>query len=230
MGAWPTPAAAIVALRNILYDGPQDKLAAQKKVFGTVDGVNTIFKTFEYRRLTDFTLAQFPLGVFLNGAQIDSSEIDQDDTGSGTFIIDISAFPAGLPQSRTSITASYYYQWFVDAELDQFLQDASNWLGQGSTYINLPGGLGPVALRFAAQEAYEALASKYSVRIAQTYQLEDAPSEDILKSIQAFKEMSEGFLAKAETMRNDFYTRQGQSLAPNFNFQLGRVWDPTPRR
>jgi hypothetical protein len=197
-----------------------------KKILGVVDGINTIFKTFEYRRVTNFTTATFPLGLYLNGTAIPLGNIIQDDLESGTFQLQAPS----LPSNTSKLTGTYYYKWFDDSELDQFLQNASSWLGYGTSYVNLDDGLNAAALRFAAQEAYEKAAAKYSTRASQVFQLEDAPTEDIMKSIEAFKEMSEGFLEKAETMRDDFYKRQGQPLAPLFGFALGRVTDPTPRR
>lgn len=223
--AWPDAATAQLALRNILFDGPYDKRANQKKVLGAVDGVNSTFTTFEYRRTVGFDVATGVTAVFKNNVNI-NAYVASDDTASGIFTLSAS----GIPSNRDVLTATYYYQWFTDAELDVFLQNASSWLGLGTTYINIPDGLNVACLRFAAQEAYELAASKYSTRISEVFQLQDAPSEDILKSVDAFRSMADGFLAKAETMRDDYYKRQGQSLAPNFAFSLGQVTDPTPRR
>lgn len=223
---WIDGPTAISALRTLLWDNPNDKLASGKKVLGIVDGVNLTFKTFEYRRNTNFQSPTTPLGVAINGVLVDPALVLADDVSTGIFSLDASI----APTNRNSLTATYYYQWFMDSELDNFLQNASSWLGFGKEYWNIQDGLTAALLRFAGQEAYEMAAMKYSIRMSETYQLEDAPSEEILKAIEAFKSMANEFLAKAETMRNDFYTRQGQSLAPNFAFQLGKVIDPTPRR
>lgn len=223
---WLDQPTAILALRNLIHDGPTDKRAINKKVLGVMDGVNQIFTTFENRRLTDFKVPSFPLGVYVDGLPIAGASVLQDDLESGVFQLDTSV----LPGNRQALTASYYYQWFTDSDLSQFLEDACEWLGFGRSYQNVTDGLNAALLRFAAQESYEKAAMRYSTRMSEVYQLEDAPSEDILKSIEAFKEMAEGFMDKATTMRDDYYTRQGQSLAPNFGFALGRVVDPTPRR
>lgn len=223
---WVDSATAVTSLRSLLFDGAADKMASNKKVFGVQDGTNITFKTFEYRRVTDFTTATFPLGVFKDGIAIATNKVTVDDTATGTFKLDITV----TPSTRVALTASYYYQWFTDTDLITFLTNASTWLGLGPLYYNLPDGLNAAALRYAAQEAYEMAAMKYSTRAAEVFQLEDAPSEDILKSIAAFQSMADNFMDKASKMRDDYYTRQGQSLAPNFGFQLGKVWDPTPRR
>lgn len=223
---WADTATAILALRNLIHDGPTDKRAVNKKVLGVQDGVNTIFTTFEGRRVGDFQHPGFPLGVYVNGAVVPGNKVTADDPLSGVFQLDTSV----LPGNRQPLTATYYYQWFLDTELGQFLTDASKWLGLGPTYINVPDGLVPACLRFAAQEAYEKAAMRYSTRMSEVFQLEDAPKEEILKSIEAFKEMAKDFMSKAETMRDDFYERQGQAKAPNFGFALGGVVDPVPRR
>lgn len=226
--AWSSTANAILALRSLLHDGPTDKIAYQKKVIGQIDGTNTIFKTFEIRRVTNFTVTNtFPLGVYKNGVLVASANVAQDDPASGTFQLTSAPSQTG----RDVIDATYYYQWFLDSDLDGFLQNASTWLGfAGPTYNTVPDGLNAAALRFAGQEAYVALSSQYATRLSSVYKLEDAPNEDILKSVQAFKDMAGSYMKEATKLRDDFYTRQGQSQAPLFNLALGSVVDPQPRR
>lgn len=226
--AWSTTSAAILSLRSLLHDGPTDKIAYQKKVIGQIDGTNTIFKTFEARRLTNFTATNaFPLGIYVNGVLKTASYCTQDDPISGTF--QVSSAPSQT--SRDVIDATYYYQWFLDSDLDGFLQNASTWLGfAGATYNTNPDGLNAATLRFAAQEAYTALSALYSTRFSQVYKLEDAPNEDVLKSVEAFKEMASGYMKEATALRDDYYTRQGQSKQPLFNLAVGSVVDPVPRR
>lgn len=226
--AWSNSAAAILSLRSLIHDGPTDKLCSQKKVIGPVDGVNTIFKTFETRRITLFSASTtFPLGVYKNGVLVAFGNISNDDIESGTFQLSSAPSQTG----RDTITASYYYQWFIDSDLDGYLQNASTWLGfAGASYPSIPDGLNAAALRFAAQESYLAVSAKYSTRMSEMYKLEDAPSEDILKSVQAFKDMASGYMKEATALRDDYYTRQGQSKAPLFNLSLGSVGDPVPRR
>lgn len=224
---WPSTAAGILALRTLIHDGPTDKRAINKKVLGVVDGTNVTFMTFEYRRVGTFTSPAFPVpGVFVNGVLVPGNKVTNDDPASGVFQLD----PSALPTARQPFTASYYYQWFTDPELDTFLQNASSWLGSGTAYQNIPDGLNAAALRFAAQEAYEKAAMKYTTRMSEVFQLDDAPKEEVLKAVEAFREMADDFMAKAETMRDDYWTRQGQALAPNYGFALGRVRDPVPRR
>jgi hypothetical protein len=223
---WADAATAYIALRNLIKDNDQDKICSTKAVLGELNGSNKTFKTFEYRRLTDFssTATAWPLGIYQNGTMLPSSGVSRDDPDSGTFEL------TTAPTDRDSIRASYYYHWFTDAELESFLQNACTWLGFGTNYLNLVDGLNAAALRFAAQEAYVAAAMKYSTRMSEVYKLEDAPSEEILKALDAFRGMAKDFMKSAEGLRDDYYTRQGQPKAPNFGFALGQVTDPQPRR
>lgn len=223
---WLSTAAAQQNLQELISDGPTDKYCDQKKVFGQVNGTNLQFKTFEFRRATNFTSSTWPLGVYVNGVPVSNANIQQDDIASGNF-----QFASGqAPADGSVVTASYYYQWFLSTELDQFLQNASTWLQLGATYINIPDGLNAAALRFAAQECYLKAAMKYSVRAAQTYKLEDVPNEDVLKAVSAFQAMAKDYMASAEKMRDDYYTRSGAALAPNSAIATGSVVDPVPRR
>lgn len=227
--SWVDTATAITALRNLLLDGPTDKICSNKKVIGTVDNSNQIFKTFEYRRVTNFTTNAgnaFPLGVFKDGAQIAQNMILSDDIASGTFKLD----PSVVPSGRSSITATYYYQWFLDSELDSYLQNASTWMGLGTNYINIPDGLNAAALDFAAREAYRAASMKYMIRAREVYQLEDAPDDSVGKQVDSFRSMAKDFMDSAAQLRKQYYARQDQAEAPLFNLATGNVSDPTPRR
>lgn len=223
---WSSSAVAIGILRDILFDNASDRLCANKKVIGTIDGTNLIFKTFEYKRTTNFTTAVFPLGLFKDGVQLALNKITSDDVATGVFKIDSSVVPSG----RSAITATYYFQVWVDAELDNYLQNASNWLGYGSTYTNLPDGLNASALDFSAREAYRAAAMKYTQQMSDVYKLEDADVDSMTKAIDTFRSLAKDFMETSKELRDDFYTRQGQSLSPLFNLSLGKVTDPTPRR
>lgn len=218
---WASQSDAILALRSLIFDGPTDKIAAMKEVVGVKDGTNLTFKTFEYRRVTDLTTASFPLGIYKNGALVNATV---DDLPSGAFQV------AVAPIQRDTFVASYYYQWFLDSELDGFLQTASNWLGLGALYQNIPDGLNPALLDYSARESYRTAAMKTSIKLSQTYKMEDAPSEDIKNTVQVWQSMAKDFLDSATTQRKSYYSRQDQFEAPLFGFSLGRVKDPTPRR
>jgi hypothetical protein len=290
---WTVTSAAILSLQTLLNDGPTDKLGYLKPPVGDINGTNVQFKTFEFRRVTNFapiilsctmngttavsgisstanlvvgapvagtnivsgtTIASIvdanditlsvaasgsgtnnvyfgqqalPQGLYLSGALIAPNGVITDDVVSGAFTL---ASAPTASSTRQTLQAIYYYQWFESSELDSFLQNASNWLTYGSTYINIPDGLNMALLRFAASQAYLKLSAKYATRLSAVYKLEDGPSEDILKSVQAWQSMADSYMKSAEQMRDDYYTRAGQSLQPLYQIATGRVRDPVPRR
>ena len=230
MGWIDTPTAT-TALRSLVNDGPADKLCQSKKLVGVQDGVNLTFKTFEFRRVGTFVgpiPVAFPQGVYKNGALLNARDIKVDDPASGVFMLRGTG-TGTAPQPRDLFTATYYYQWFTDAELQSFLSNASNWLSLGSNYLTIPDGLNASALDFAARECYRKAAVKFTQRMSEVYKTEDAP-EGVQDMIDTWRSLAKDFMASAEKMRDDFYSRAGQANQPLFGFGLGRVTDPVPRR
>jgi hypothetical protein len=211
-------------MRLKLSDNPNDKLRAYKRVFGQIDGTNTVFKTFEFRRITDFTLGAVPLGIYKNQVRLNTSDIASDDVTTGYFTL------AAAPSGSDVIEATYYVQFFYDAELDGFLRLASNWLGLGNDYTNIAEGLRPAALQYACGEAYQKLAMRFAEHLSETYRLEDAPDANRFKLVDEYKRMGEDCRKEGENLRNQFYTRQGQSLQPLFGVNAGRVRNVEPSR
>lgn len=218
--SWTT---AISDLRVLLSDGPTDKLRAYKTVFGTQNAVNTTFKTFEFRRLTDFssTATAYPLGIYVNGALQTASAVVKDDLSTGFFTC------ATAYDDSVSLLATYYIQWFLDGELDGFLTRASDWLGLGDDYTSLVSGLKTAALKYAAHEAYQKLSLKYAENIVETYRTQDAPDERRMEIVKAYQQAAKDTLGEAERYRDDFYTRKGMSKAPLFGSVQGNIKNPT---
>lgn len=217
---WSTAAAD---LRVLLSDGPTDKLCAYKSVFGTQDGTNTTFKTFEFRRITDFSSSatSFPLGLYINGQRLASSGVTVDDPDTGYFTA------ASAYSDAVSILATYYIQWFTDVELTGFLTRSSDWLGLGDDYSNIPSGLKTAALKYAAHEAYQKLSLLYARNVTETYRLEDAPDDRKFQVVSAYQKAAADALKEAERYRDDYYTRKGQYKAPLFGTIQGNIKNPT---
>lgn len=218
--AW-SASAARDRLRGMLSDGPTDKLRHRKSVLGTVTGANLVFKTQEKRRLTDFSTATAPEGVYVDGVFITGIT---DDADIGEF-----AFPAGqAPQTNQTLEATYYLQWFIDSELDAFMQDAIDWLAAG-TIDTLPDGLKPGALNFGVSRAYEKLALLWAETLSMTFRLEDQPDPKQRTPAQEYTSLAKHFHKLATDDRNAYYTRQGKSFAPAFATIRGCVPDPVPK-
>lgn len=225
---------AVSDLRNLLNDGTQDRPFYRKKVFGNIDGTNTSFKTFEFRRLTDFTdddSSASPLGVFLNGVRIAPTAITFDDPVTGDFTLQTAPPPVSGSQGNV-LTASYYVQFFFDSELETFLTNASqSFLQLGPDYTLTPPELRESALQFACSDALLKLSMRWTQRMADSFLLEDMPKKEAIANAEVFSNLAKVFKASATQMRNDSYaTRAGKALAPNFKSNFGVVSNVVPRR
>ncbi len=220
--AWANP---IADLRVLLSDGPLDKLRANKQVLGNQNGINATFKSFEFRRQNDFSASGTvsPVGVSQNGVLIAPSAFVSDDPGTGFF--SLAASSVGV---NDQLTATYYVQWFIDSELDFFLQQASLWLGNGSDYSQTSDGLKDAALKFAASNAYMKLSLRYAEDMAmETYRLQDAKDDKRMDIVKAYQDASKQARKDANDSRNDFFTRKGRPLSPISGTIAGRVNNPT---
>jgi hypothetical protein len=125
---WTDKTAAIADIRRLISDGDTDKFCDQKLVFGKIDGNNVRFKSFERRRVSDFTVDAddpSPVGVYINFERISAASVATDDLVSGSFTL------TTPPEDGQEVRASYYYHWFLDEEIEQFLMNAAQWLGYG---------------------------------------------------------------------------------------------------
>lgn len=218
--SWTT---ALVDIRTLLSDGPTDKLCWRKQIIGQLDGVNVYFKTFEFRRISAFVTATgTTVGVFVNNVL---AAVTSEDLTSGQFVM------TTPPSNGDNLTATYYVQWFTDAELTQFLVSAAEWIGVADNFINISEGLRPAAKEYACAQAYQKLVSRFSANLSETYQLFDAPDQKRFDPIKAWMDVAEKKMKLAFELRDDFYKdRQGMALAPIFGTNRGRVKDVPPHR
>lgn len=223
MSAWTS---AVTDLRILLSDGPTDRYNSRKKCFGEINGTNNTFRTFEFRRVTDFTSAQAPLGVYINGTRLSETVIGPDYVDTGEFVI---AATGSIPVDGDVVEASYYNQWFLDSELEIFLGTASNWLNSTIDYTTIVNGLRPCALKYAAAEAYLKMAQRWRTWLSEMYRVEDEPKKPGQGPADDFVKMSEDFRDQALKARDEFYTRQGRSLQPLYGSILGNVKKPVSR-
>ncbi len=219
-GAWQT---ALTDVRTLLSDGANDKLVWMKKVLGILNGTNTIFKTFEARRISPLVGSSgSPIGVFNNGVLVTTSA---EDLESGQFTL------AVAPVNGDTLVASYYYHWFDDTEIDQFLTTSSEWITGNDDYSSTPNGLWPAAKTYAAATGYQKLVSKMSINLAETFQLYDAPDQKRFDPVKVYGDMAEKMFKLAFELRDDVYkNRKGQALAPIARTMSGRVKDVMPNR
>lgn len=222
--SWTT---ALTDLRTLLSDGPTDRYAYRKKCFGEVDGTNTMFKTLEFRRVTDYTSSTSsasPLGVYVGGTRVPYTLVTSDSLTTGEFTL------TNAPLPSQAVEATYYYQWFLDAELVTFLGASSEWLQSTTDYTTIPLGLVPAAKYYAAQEAMHKMAARWVERMSEQYLVEDAPDHKNMGVADSYRRLAEDYKKKSVELRDQYYTRQGQSLQPLHASSFGTTTNTTPRR
>jgi hypothetical protein len=187
---------------------------------GRTNGVNVVFQSLEFRRVTDLSTASAPAGVFVNDVAVTVTS-DIPEVGEVTL--------TAAPANGTEVRATYYYQWFLDPELEQFIQYAVNWLGPGNDITQVVQGLRPAVVQHAAGLAYQKLAVRWAENWSMVYKLEDAPKDPAIV-IKGYNDMAKSALLQAETLRKQYYSRQDLNEQPIFAFVSGRVRDPVPKR
>lgn len=214
---WST---ALSELRTVLSEGPTDKLRWNKTLMGFTNGTNTLFKTFEKRRVTNFATAGAPLGVYVNDVLVTSTA---DDLETGTVTL------AAAPAEGARVRGIYYVQWFTDAQLNTFLSNAANFLGFGDTFSNISGGLKNAAVKYACADAYQEMAKRFSEMISDGFRWEDLPVDALKKTQESYLALEKNFRDQAFKLRDDFYKRQGASEAPLYASLQGRVRNVEPK-
>ncbi len=219
MGAWPDLATARLDLRRFLNDGPKDRFIKQKGIapVGAIDGANTTFFTFEDR------LVVGTLVVFVNGAV--ASGVTLVDAVQGQFTVT----PA--PAAQSTIRASYFFQYFLDEDLDEALDLATGELNETSDITLVPLGLKGAALNFSAYFAISKQVIRWSQRKSAQFQLEEEPiQQEPTNRSDLFERTAERFYKKAVEMRTSYYTRHGRRNAPAFNVYKPVIRQIAPRR
>lgn len=214
--SWDT---AIADVRSTISDGATDKLHWRKKCLGVSDGTNLNFKTIEKRRLSSLVTPTAPVGVWVNDV---AATVDSEDLTSGQFTLHTA------PAVGSRVEANYYTQWFTDAQLDTFLRFASNFMGLGDTYANIPGGLQPSALKYAAADAYQELALRFVNPLSDQFTFGELSAEKLKVVVDGYQKMSAQFRKEAGDLRKGYYTRQNEPDSPIFDSISGGVRDVEP--
>lgn len=210
---------AVKDLRILISDNPKDKYRYRQIIFPNPGKGNTNFKTFDFKRLTNFSVEPDSpfLGIFKNGVRIPTSEFVFDDLDSGEFQL------TTPPQDGDNLEATFYIQWFQDEDLESFLRASSTWLGFSEDFTGIPDGLQPSAKKFAASEAYQKLATRFSEKLSSMYRVQDQKDPETEPTIDSYFRMAEAFRKEATELRNNYYERQGQPLSPLHSSIPGRI-------
>jgi hypothetical protein len=216
--------AAITEMRQLLADTEFHKRATKKKLIGKIDANNQTFFTYDKRLLED------SLEVYVNDEAV---SFTLEDAIKGQLLL------GDAPAKNTSVVASYYYQFWIDDEVKNFLNKGAEQVSQwteatiDNAYLSIPGGLKSPALMFAASMATDSLIS-YMInrRHSEEFNIEQDGNDDngFSSMITAMKDQAKHYWDRGVQMRDDFYKRQGKRSAPAFAIKLGKTRQYGPMR
>lgn len=209
-------------LRALISDGAQDKYSFRKALFGNLNGTNKSFKTLDQKRITDFSASPAaPLGVFINNV---AATVDTDYPIEGELVLHTA------PANGDLVEASYYSQWFLDAEINEFLTTSTQWCASVDDVTSIESGLRPAILHYAASQAYQRLSLWFVRNLAATYKNEDDKTGGINPQAKLYAQSATSEMKLAETLRSQFYTRNDKYKSPMTRSLSGRVPSIQPKR
>ena len=225
-------------LRTFLNDDAQANLIKNKPVFpfprGEADGTASTFFTFEDRIFCDEgpqDQSSSPLRIFIGSpysqqvTEYPASGIVVTDAVGGEFTL-MGAAPSGV-----LIKAQYYWQKWLDPDLDLYLQQAALQMNV-STASQVPDGLQLAALNLAGSMAHRQMAARWSFRKTMQFLLEDKPAAEHIEGLVAFHtEQAKELQVEGLAQRRAYYDLrmdQGRSPAYGLLARTPRPW--TPRR
>lgn len=210
---------AILELRQIIADTASNKRTSGKRLIGNVDGVNKVFTTYDKR------IVATTLQVFEGDTQLNKG-FSLDDAIAGQISF------TNAPAVQTVLTATYYWQWWLDAEVINFLNKGAETCGivdpnanvapplkpSDQAYLLVPGGLKAAVLKIAASYAFDAIAAyMFARRHSSEYLVEQDGNDDegYSKLIDSCNKMSASNLKNGMLLRDDFYKSQGRQYKPS---------------
>lgn len=215
---------AITEFRQVMADTDLHKHSFQKKVLGRKDGDNTKFITFDKRVIEDtFTV------------QVDGVDVTftMDDPVKGTFTVN------EAPASNQELTASYYWQWWLDEEIKNFLNKGAESTGQftdtipDNSYLKIQAGLRSAAMLYGAYWATMSLIKYLEMRRhSSEYVIEEDGNRDANDAamIDAMRREAADYITRADTARDDFWKRLGQRAKPSFGVKTVATRGYGPQR
>lgn len=220
MPVWSSVAEARDELRRFVSDGPQDKPVKDKLVIGRADGVNQRFYTFEERLVSGSIVFSF------DGVEQPAGVIADQDLVMGRFTLT----PA--PPANTEIRARYYWQLFLDSDLDDALRFAAGEIHETDDVTTVEPGLKYAALHYAAHHGYTKQHTRWLIqRNSDKYLLLEAPVDNgVQRRAETFMTLAETYYKLAVELRDSYYTRHGRRNAPAFNVYKPQIPIIGPRR
>lgn len=216
IGPWPDLATAVSETRAFLNDGPQDKPVKRKQLVGNVNGSNTQFQTWEDRLVPGSFIA------FVDFTQVPVVELD-DIQG----VVQL----ATAPTPGQVVRGRYYYQFFLDSEMQEFVQRGAAMIVESEDVTLVAPGLKDACMSFAGYFGFRKQAIRWAHRMSDRFLLEEEPLvQEPIARPNHFEQIAQKFYDEGRVLRDDFYKRHSRSLAPAFAMFKPRIPPIAPRR
>jgi len=220
---WPDIPTAVADLQRFVNDGPLDRFVKEKIVVNPADGVNTTFLVWD-ERLIGSTLV-----VSLDFVPVLFSSITQPLDSNGINITGQFTLATPPPQG-TGIRASYFFQFFLLAELQEALQMAAQELNETDDITLVASGLKLAALSFAGSFAYQRLAIRWAQKLSNRFlMIEEPQNNENMMRPNMFRQIAKDLWDQGVKLRDSFYMRHGRRNAPAFNRFYPRIPNVGPR-
>ncbi len=223
MASWASLAAATSDLRTFVNDGPVDRLVKEKVVIGATNGVNTTYMTWEDRIIgatlvVTIDYVPYP-GAFTQA--LDANGINL----TGTFTLATPGSTPPVPPVATAVVrAQYYFQYFLDAELQEALFMAANEMIETDDPTQVPSGLKYAMLYFAGSFAYQKLAIRWAQVLSNRFLVVEEPSHnENMQRPNMFQQIAKSLWDQGTKLRDGYYMRHGRRNAPAFNRYYPRI-------
>lgn len=211
---------SISELRQLLGDSDMHKKATKKRLIGDVDGTNLTYFAYDKRLFED------TVEVFVKDSTGSESSVSftLDDAVKGQITLSSS------PDVNSKVVANYYWQFWTDAEIKNFLNKGAEATGvftdilPDDSYLKIQAGLRAAALLFAAHLATQSLI-QYEInrRHSEEFLVEESGNSDngFTAMISALRGQAKDYWDRAIFHRDDFYKRLGKRNAPSFGIKSG---------
>lgn len=216
MGAWASAAEALASLRRFTNDGPTDRPIKDKAVVGPIDGVNTKFMTYDDRVVVG------SLVVTVDNVAV---TVTLDDPIRGDFTL------SAAPVVNSTVKAHYYFQYFLDIDLNESVQLAAGDLVESDDITLVEPGLKSAALSFGKSYAFGKQAIRWAERMSERFLLEEAPLDSNPQHrANLFQQISKDAMTAAIALRTSFYERHGRRGVAAFAITKPHIPVIGPRR
>lgn len=221
----------ITSLRILIGDGPDSKVVLGEQLGSDprcpVDGSNKNFMLGWQAKTTPIVATSVYVTIVGTGAQFRLQTGFTVSDATNGIIAFASAPNPGTGQGQ-GVYVDYNYQWFTDAKLTEFLNEAAAQTNSGTTDpTTVVDGLKEAMLQYALSHSLMARAAMYAERYATSGGEAGQSVEAVSK---ALKSLSDAAIKRADTLRDDFYKRQGRREAPAVATTNYRVDPITPFR